>query len=395
MTEQPGQPGPAKPPAAAGLDLGASGLPTSSDPSLSSDETSLMRSALTLEASGPGGAREPIEGHDRFATGELAIVCSHYELGVITAVREVRRGSRRAPKAILQTGRGVVLVKRRAAGRDAAGHVAFSHAVHERLAGMGFPLAGLIRTRQGAGAVVIAGGVYEVFAFVQGARYVRSEAETVEAGRVLAMFHKQLGAFAPAGQPQPGSFHGSAVVTAALAEIPARLGRDDLAPVCRSLALLYETATARVRAQGIASWPRQVIHCDYHPGNLLYRDGAVCAVLDLDACRIGPRAIDVANGAMQFSVTRAGADPEQWPVEPDLIRLGAFIRGYDGVGGCVLSRAELRALPWLMTEALIAEATLPIAMTGRFGAVECGALLRMVERKAGWLAASHERIARL
>ena len=89
---------------------------------------------------------------------------------------------------------------------------------------------------------------------------------------------------------------------------------------------------------------------------------------------------------MQFSVTRTGLDPMAWPVELDHERLHAFLRAYDAVEGCILSRAECRALPWLMIEALITEATLPIAATGRFGQIEGSTFLRMVDRKANWIA---------
>src|SRR5438132_1121154 len=38
-----------------------------------------------------------------FGAGELAMVCSRYDVGVIEAVSEFRRGSGRAPKVVLKT----------------------------------------------------------------------------------------------------------------------------------------------------------------------------------------------------------------------------------------------------------------------------------------------------
>ena len=51
----------------------------------------------------------------------------------------------------------------------------------------------------------------------------------------------------------------------------------------------------------------------------------------------------------------------------------------------MISTAELAALPWLMIEALIVEAAIPIATTGHFAGIEGGAFLQMVERKVRWL----------
>ena len=360
------------------------------------DETSI--GGMVFPAAPAAGAvdeREPVEGHERFATGELAMACSHYELGVISSVREFRRGSRRSPKGVLETSRGRVLIKRRSVGRDTAQHVAFSHAVQDRLGERSFPLARLIRSREGRGSVTVAGQVYEIFEFINGSRYDRSVGQTADAGRSLAYFHRLLAGFNPPGRSNEGSYHANMMVPEVLRGMAASLSRPAMAPVCERLASVYERASARVREFGLASWPRQVVHCDYHPGNLVFAGGMVQALVDFDASRVGPRILDVANGALQFSVTRSGLDPEAWPVELDTVRLHAFLRAYDAVEGCILSQAELRALPWLMIEALIAEAAMPIAATGRFGSIDGGAFLEMVDRKATWLVGTHETVVML
>lgn len=47
---------------------------------------------------------------ERFSPGELAVVLSHYDLGVIESAKEFARGSRRSPKLLLQTARGRFLL---------------------------------------------------------------------------------------------------------------------------------------------------------------------------------------------------------------------------------------------------------------------------------------------
>jgi hypothetical protein len=69
------------------------------------------------------------------------------------------------------------------------------------------------------------------------------------------------------------------------------------------------------------------------------------------------------------------------------------VRGYDEV--MILSEAEVRAMPWLMAEALMAEAVLPIAVTGTFGRLGGLGFLQMVQRKVNWLTHNSDRLMAL
>jgi hypothetical protein len=66
--------------------------------------------------------------------------------------------------------------------------------------------------------------------------------------------------------------------------------------------------------------------------------------------------------------------------------------------GCGLrangSSAQRSAITDLMIESLIAEAVLPIAETGSFGHLTGFGVLKMVRRKAEWLAEHRERLTR-
>ena len=46
---------------------------------------------------------------------------------------------------------------------------------------------------------------------------------------------------------------------------------------------------------------------------------------------------------------------------------------------------EIQALPWLMVEALVTEAAVTIAATGKFGPLGGAEMLRIVHRKGLWL----------
>ena len=103
--------------------------------------------------------------------------------------------------------------------------------------------------------------------------------------------------------------------------------------------------------------------------------------------------LDIANGALQFSIIGGDEDISKWPDYVDESRFKRFLRGYDEV--MLLSQAEIRAIPWLMVEALIAEAVFPIAATGSFGKMEGQTFLHMVQRKIAWMQRSAPRLVEL
>ena len=130
----------------------------------------------------------------------------------------------------------------------------------------------------------------------------------------------------------------------------------------------YRHAAKTADEQGLDTWPKQIVHADWHPGNMLFRDNFIVAVIDYDSARLLPRIIDAANGALQFSILGGDEDVGKWPDYVDESRFKRFLRGYDEV--MLLSEAEIRSIPWLMIEALIAESVFPIAATGTFGRME-------------------------
>lgn len=377
------QPSPSLPPAdptdAAGGSAGLSGGAPSA-PSVGS----------AVGSTGPATA-----GRSQFTTFELAVVLSHYDTGPIEAIQEFPRGSRKAPKLILRGGRGLFLLKRRARGKDDPFKVAFCHALQLHLADKQFPLPHLIGTKTDNNSMLQwKGRIYELFEYIKGTSYDNSLEATTDAGKTLGLFHKLLRDYDPEYEPAQGSYHAARSVAGSMQQIPQTLPRldpgaaqqeDRIAQVVHFLHTSYNEAAVRVNDMGLPDWPMQIVHCDWHPGNMLFRGSRVVAVIDYDAARIQQRVLDAANGALQFSILGGGDDPSQWPDYIDESRFKRFLRGYDSVPDAVLSRAELRTIPWLMIEALIAESVIPIAATGSFARMEGVGFLLMVERKVRWL----------
>ncbi|MEM1099245.1 MAG: phosphotransferase [Planctomycetota bacterium] len=368
----------------------------------SADQAQL--SGVSALPSGPstplsGTGPLPAGGRSAFAPDELAIVLSHYNTGVLTEVREFARGSRKAPKLRLKAkdNEAGFLLKRRAVGKDDPRKVAFCHAVQIHLADRQFPLPHLIGTRDTNNSMLKHNEqTYELFEYIKGTGYDFSLDATGDAGQTLGLFHKLLLDFESDYDAARGTYHRSKSVHRAMQALPDALQRTapaDASPddfkrsqkIGKFLADAYLDAAKRVEDEGYADWPNQVIHSDWHPGNMLFRGSRVVAVIDYDTCRFAPRVLDTANGALQFSIRGGGEDPSQWPDDVDLTRYKRFLRGYDAIPDVMLTNAELRVVPWLMTEALIAESVIPVAATGFFSKMAGATFLEMVARKVQWL----------
>ncbi|QOJ17023.1 MAG: phosphotransferase [Phycisphaeraceae bacterium] len=340
---------------------------------------------------------------ERFDSRELAIVLSHYELGVIESIRDYPRGSRRAPKVRIRTQTGEYLLKRRAPGRDEPHRVAFSHRLQLHLAENSFPVARLIGTRDSNNSLVQhEGAVYEMFEYVRGEHFNGSNRATQYAGYALAHLHRLLGGHALVSNPPDASYHAApglaghvAAVPRAVSTVDVKASEADLLRCCAYLREAYDDAVRRVESLGYSRWPRVINHGDWHPGNLLFHpDRRVAAVIDFDSARLEPRMTDVANGALQFSM-RIGQnteDPTTWPEALSAERIRAFVRGYDQGAATPLTDAEHQSLPWLIIEALIAESVVPIAATGSFARIPGAPFLAMIERKVRWLTPRAERL---
>ena len=358
------------------------------------------------QSGGTASSGRPTGQRERFSTEELAIVLSHFDIGVLDSIVEYPRGSRKAPKLLIVSDHGKFLLKRRARGKDDPFKVAFCHALQMNLAAKQFPLPHLIGTkRENNSMLQWRGAVYELFEYIPGQSYPQTLESTFDSGRVLSLYHKLLENFSSQWQPPSGSYHMAPSVETGLRAIPGILSASpqsrsagginegDIVPVAEFLLKGYRQAAESCEALGIDTWPKQIVHADWHPGNMLFRDNHVVAVIDYDSARQLPRVVDVANGALQFSIIGGDEDVSKWPDYVDESRFKRFLRGYDQV--MLLSQAEIRAVPWLMMEALIAEAVFPIAATGNFGRMEGVTFLQMVQRKIAWIQRSADHLVEL
>src|SRR2546421_3532717 len=177
---------------------------------------------------------------EKFSAEELAIVLSHYDVGVIDSIVEFPKGSRKAPKLLIVSEQGKFLLKRRARGKDDPFKVAFSHALQLYLAGKQFPLPHLIGTRKENNSMLQwRNGVYELFEYIPGQAYPQTLEATYESGRVLALYHKLLLDFKSEWQPTGGSYHMAGAVEQGLKVIPNAVRDADVQPLLTYLLASY------------------------------------------------------------------------------------------------------------------------------------------------------------
>src|SRR5262245_6276900 len=182
------------------------------------------------------------------------MVLSHYDLGIIEHLRAFPRGSRKSPKVRIKSRRGEFLLKRRAPGHDDPYRVAFAHDLQLRLAQRGYPVPGLIGTRDENNSMLqLNGRTYELFNYVHGTRYDGSPQAAVEVGAALGRMHAFLDGYRSVYEPPTGSYHAAPEIDAKTALIPAsvqavepQVSREDVAKTAEYLRKAYIDAAHRV-----------------------------------------------------------------------------------------------------------------------------------------------------
>ncbi len=330
-----------------------------------------------------------IAGRSQFEPEELRKALAHYDLGSVQSIRPLDIGSPNSPKVVIESSHGRFLLKRRAPGRNDPYTVARLHALQLALEGDRVPVAQLIGTRENNSLLQLAGGVYELCSFINGRPWAHDDRDAHEAGRVLAMLHRSL-ARARTASFEEGSYHAAEHVEVRLEHIVRTWSHGEQDDTLASRVLeMYRRARDEAREAGVDQARRQLVHGDWHPGNLVFDSEGTATIVDFDTVRVAQSATDIAMGMLQFSMPQGTAEV---PTRLDLDRLRSFARGYAQIKKGWAERMGAAIGP-LMVEALIAEAAVPIARTGRFGHVEGVRMLGAVDRLGSWILGHGEGLA--
>jgi Ser/Thr protein kinase RdoA (MazF antagonist) len=117
------------------------------------------------------------------------------------------------------------------------------------------------------------------------------------------------------------------------------------------LADASESLAARVAdaERDLDTGPRQLVHGDYWDNNVLFRDGEIVLVADLDFMGARPRVDDLALTLYYTNATFADDQVSSARVAA----LGRLVQAYDAILGRPLSDAERRAIPLAMARTAI------------------------------------------
>jgi len=332
-------------------------------------------------------------GREQMTSPEISAVLARYELGKLLSIRELRAGDPGSPKARIECARGSLLLKRRSRACDDPYLVAFQHGLQLHLETRAYPVAPLLGTRDENNSMVQQDGhVYELFRYIDALPSDGSEACAELAGASLARLHGLSEAFR-------SSWTAPEDRSSALERVRRRLSRlcearPELETACQRLLVLAEWAHHALQSLGLDRTPSRVIHGDWHPGNTLFHDGRLVAVIDFDAARMGELAVDLAQGLVQFSVAGGGDDPDSWPETPEMGRLVALWRGYAcDSSGTTRARELARAAPLLMAETLVKEGAAGVGADGNAGRRPGNAFLAAVARKGEWLESNAQTLS--
>lgn len=211
--------------------------------------------------------------------------------------------------------------------------IAYEHQVLACLDTASWPVAAARPNHADVTVIQVAGHAWAVFPLLPGRhpRPPRTDAELRRHGAILAQFHHTTRELVDVG-PRPGY--------PPLTAPPSPDADDPVARTYPDLAATILTEHALLRRQlhnlDAATLPQTVLHGDWYDKNLLYQDGKLTGVLDLDDTRLDARVTDLA-----LAISYLPADA-----------VARFLAGYQE--HTALQQRELDAIPLIQCARLLA-----------------------------------------
>ena len=258
---------------------------------------------------------------------ELAGLLAGYDLGEALAFKGIAEGVENS-NFLLETTRGryiLTVYERRVRAED----LPYFLGVMGHLADRGYPSARPMADRDGRVLQTLRGKPAAIVEFLTGLSVRRpTAAHCKEAGRGLAQLHLAAADFDQVRDNDLGQ--------TGWAPLFARL-RDDAERLKPGLAAVIQGDLDRLATAWPAGLPVGLVHADYFPDNVFFRDGAFAATIDYYFACTDAYAYDVAVAL------------NAWCFEPDgsfnITAAHAFVAGYEQARR--LSAAERAALPVL------------------------------------------------
>lgn len=272
----------------------------------------------------------------------------HWELGAWLALNPMAHGVNNE-SFLLTTGTGR-FVLRRARHSKTSDDIRFEHGLISHLLSHGLPVPAPVPGRDGTTWTLAGGRLWSVAGFIPSDALPATDDSVRQVGEVLARFHLAAAEYAPP-VPVPGAKSKVTEAEEALGSLPP-LGH----PGAHALAQRIRAAVAR-SALAEEAWgaklPTAIIHGGCRMTSVLFREGRLVALLDLDSARRGARPQDIAICLASF------AKPKQAGQALHPARTAAFRDGY--ADRAALEESERQALPSFLAGVFLRQALADLA----------------------------------
>ncbi len=290
------------------------------------------------------------------------IVESLYDIGALVEATEIYRG-------VTNRGFGVVVDNR---GRRESyflrkykegvteNEIRFEHALSNHAIRKGLSIVpDVVASREGETFVTPAGGVYAIFQYLPGEdRYSwdnpdLTDAEFVNAGRVLADYHNAVLDFDPGGlkRSEPPILE----LWRTLPDVLERFGQNRRAGKTFACFKEHHQGVLEVIARNpftpadAEGMPVIAAHYDYHPGNLKWEGERIVGLFDFDWSKVDLRLFDVCMAVVFFCGCWKDDQEGKLRLGKMSLFLGAYHRRLEELGEpAPLTGEELRMLPVMM-----------------------------------------------
>ena len=263
-----------------------------------------------------------IEGFESLA----AIIAEEYPLGQALRVEPLPAvHQRRHRKLLVHMDKGRFLAKTYDRDPTVLDALRFQHRLSDHLDAHGLPIAHIQRARSGKRIVERGGWAIELQVFVEGGLMRITRNSLTIAGDALGRFHEVC-----SGLPRPDRdarmWRFSEVprqTFATLFEQAKKEGDPEVAiDCCNRIALFLRDASQELSLEKRKAFENGLIHGDWHVGNLIYRDGQLAAIVDLEFAGEGCFLEDLAYGLSNLCV-RTSSDAKRLEE-----RITWFLRSY-------------------------------------------------------------------
>lgn len=263
---------------------------------------------------------------------------------------------------IIRSNGQVRILRRRSAKYSGDDWIDYEEQYLLHLGAKGIPVPVPLPTAQGSRRCMAGTGTYQLFPYMAGETYDPYDPEQLAAaGAFLGTVHRAAEDFRTDCVKSLPRYDDPAVISETLNKV-LHERRDMSHPERRTLESMLacaERVRERVSDEVYRSLPHTVIHGDYHPANVAYRNGRICALYDFDWISLQPRVRDIADLIVYFAALR----PE--PLDGgsiysliqgctfDMDRAAAALQAYVRSFGAPLTAEEIAALPDFMAARLL------------------------------------------